>query len=112
MSLAYKLWKIGSVLGEDDIILIQLRENVISKNKTLFSKKTGCCRNEWIMHFINKDRKTLIKIWLGKYALKENKLPLKFAIDTGHGSKNSQCFDVVEVLNKNDRKFLYSKYNN
>ena len=54
-------------------------------------------RNERIRYFVNGDRKTVIKGWVGKYELSGSMELLKFALDVGLGSRGSQGFGMIEM---------------
>ena len=61
--------------------------------KKLELKTLGRVRNKILMY-----RGTVIKGWMGRFRLNGNKKLLKFAYDTGIGSKNSQGFGMFEVI--------------
>ena len=48
-------------------------------------------------YFVNGDRKTVIKGWVGKYELSGSMELLKFALDVGLGSRGSQGFGMIEM---------------
>jgi len=63
-------------------------------------------KNEKIRLFGTDKSKTVVKGWIGKFELKGNPEFLQFAIDTGLGSRNSQGFGMIEVLNYNENRNL------
>ena len=85
-----------------------VNENLKKKWKAFYKKEmpgdisikplfTGS-RNERIRYFEAGSRKTLIKGWVGRYELSGDKELLKFALDAGLGSRNSQGFGMVELV--------------
>ena len=63
--------------------------------KPLFSKSN----NERIVYFGTGLKKTIVKGWKGYFELKGEPEFLKFAYDTGLGSRGSQGFGMVELVN-------------
>ncbi|AEE14447.1 CRISPR-associated protein Cas6 [Thermodesulfobium narugense DSM 14796] len=62
--------------------------------KPLFKDK----KYETIRYFIKKDKKTIIKGWKGLYMLNAKPEFLRFILDAGLGSRNSQGFGLVEIV--------------
>lgn len=54
---------------------------------------------ERIRYFIKDQKKTIIKGWKGNYLVNGEPEFLKFVLDAGLGSRNSQGFGFVEVIN-------------
>ena len=54
-------------------------------------------RNERIRYFASGNGKTLIKGWVGRFELSGDKELLKFALDAGLGSRNSQGFGMIKI---------------
>lgn len=52
---------------------------------------------------IVKYRETVIKGWMGRFVLKGNRKLLKLGYECGIGSKNSQGFGMVEVVDDGRR---------
>ena len=50
-----------------------------------------------------KYRETVIKGWMGRFVLKGNRKLLKLGYECGIGSKNSQGFGMVEVVDDGRR---------
>jgi CRISPR-associated endoribonuclease Cas6 len=63
--------------------------------KPLFRDKTY----ETIRYFIKDKKMTVVKGWKGNYLVNGEPEFLKFVLDTGLGSRNSQGFGFVEVIN-------------
>ncbi|MEO1784003.1 CRISPR-associated endoribonuclease Cas6 [Thermodesulfobium sp. 4217-1] len=59
---------------------------------------------ETIRYFVKDNNKTIIKGWKGIYNLKGEPEFLKFILDAGLGSRNSQGLGFVEVVNNLDLK--------
>ncbi len=55
-------------------------------------------RNERVRYFVSNGRKTVVKGWLGRYVLSGDRDLLRFALDAGLGSRNSQGFGMVEIV--------------
>jgi len=48
---------------------------------------------------VNSGRRIVIKGWVGKYKLSGNGELLKFALDVRLGSRSSQGFGFIEIVN-------------
>ncbi len=54
-------------------------------------------KNERVRYFVSGGRKTVIKGWVGRYKLSGDRKLLRFALNAGLGSRNSQGFGMIEI---------------
>ncbi len=91
-----------------------INDNLIKKWEAFYKKEAhgsisikplySGSRNERIRYFVNNGRKTVIKGWVGKYELSGNRALLEFSLDAGLGSRSSQGFGFIKLVNHSENQ--------